>query len=114
MFLKFDLKKVNTSGLTYKDDGQILSSKISDGYIINSNIAFTKPYKIQIRASKMISGKRIQSKKIIVFNPNVTLLDAIKKASKVYENLMDELTAYNGVFEQCFQKYLNTFRKNIF
>lgn len=92
MFLKFDLKKVNTSGLTYKDDGQILSSKISDGYIINSNIAFTKPYKIQIRASKMISGKRIQSKKIIVFNPNVTLLDAIKKASKVYENLMDELS----------------------
>ena len=47
MFLKFDLKKVNTSGLTYKDDGQILSSKISDGYIINSNIIFTKPYKLQ-------------------------------------------------------------------
>ena len=92
MFFKFDLKKVNTSGLTYKDDGQILASKISDGYIVNSNITFTKPYKIQVRASKMISGKRIQSKKIIVFNPNVTLLDAIKKASKVYENLMEELS----------------------
>jgi len=24
------------------------------------------------------------------------------------------LPAYNGVFEQCFQKYLNTFDKNIF
>lgn len=92
MFLKFDLRKVNASGLTYKDDGQILSSKIRDGYIINSNITFTKPYKIQVRASKMISGNRIQSKKIIVFNPNVTLLDAIKKASKVYENLMEELS----------------------
>ena len=28
--------------------------------------------------------------------------------SKVFE------VAYNGVFEQCFQKYLNTFCKNIF
>ncbi|WP_323594849.1 tyrosine-type recombinase/integrase [Aliarcobacter butzleri] len=92
MFLKFDLKKVNTSGLTYKDDGQILSSKIKDGVIINSNIIFTKPYKIQVRASKMINGKRIQSKKIMVFNSNTTLLDAIKKASKVYENLMNELS----------------------
>lgn len=27
VFLKFDLRKVNASGLTYKDDGQILSSK---------------------------------------------------------------------------------------
>lgn len=24
------------------------------------------------------------------------------------------IIAYNGVFEQCFQKYLNTFDKNIF
>lgn len=92
MFLKFDLKKVNTSGLSYKNDGQILSSKIKDDSIINSNITFTKPYKIQVRASKMINGKRIQSKKIITFDPNTTLLDAIKKASKVYENLMDELS----------------------
>ena len=36
--------------------------------------------------------KEFKVKKIIVFNPNVTLLDAIKKASKVYENLMDELS----------------------
>ena len=92
MFLKFDLKKVNTSGLSYKNDGQILSSKIKDDSIINSNITFTKPYKIQVRASKMINGKRIQSKKIITFDPNTTLLDAIKKASKVYENLMNELS----------------------
>jgi hypothetical protein len=28
--------------------------------------------------------------------------------------LVFDSAAYNGVFEQCFQKYLNTFRKNIF
>ena len=28
--------------------------------------------------------------------------------------IIDFDTAYNGVFEQCFQKYLNTFDKNIF
>ena len=32
--------------------------------------------------------------------------------SKLYEN--KEIDAYNGVFEQCFQKYLNTFSKNKF
>ncbi len=92
MFLKFDLKKVNTSGLTYKDDGQIPSSKIKDNTIINSNITFSKPYKIQVRASKMINGKRIQSKKTMIFDPDITLLDAIKKASKEYEMLMNELS----------------------
>ncbi|GGD34323.1 hypothetical protein GCM10012288_05360 [Malaciobacter pacificus] len=92
MILTFDLKKINTSGLSYKDDGQIPSSKIKDNKIINSNIIFTKPYKLLVRASKMINGKRIQTKKTIPFDPNTTLLDAIKKASKVYENLMDEIS----------------------
>lgn len=92
MILTFDLKKINTSGLSYKDDGQIPSSKIKDNKIINSNITFTKPYKLLVRASKMINGKRIQTKKTIPFDPNTTLLDAIKKASKVYENLMDEIS----------------------
>ena len=34
----------------------------------------------------------------------------------IFENYYDLLLldAYNGVFEQCFQKYLNTFDKNIF
>ncbi len=30
----------------------------------------------------------------------------------IFENAY--IIAYNGVFEQCFQKYLNTFDKNIF
>ncbi len=92
MLLTFDIKKVNTSGLSYKDDGQIPSSKIKDKKIINSNITFTKPYKLLIRASKMIQGKINQKKKTIPFDQNTTLLDAIKKASKVYENLMDEIS----------------------
>ena len=92
MLLTFDIKKVNTSGLSYKDDGQIPSSKIKDKKIINSNITFTKPYKLLIRASKMIQGKINQKKKTMVFDQNTTLLDAIKKASKVYENLMDEIS----------------------
>lgn len=89
--LAFDLKKTNTSGLSYRDDGQIPSSKIKDGKIVNSNITFTKPYKIQIRASKMVNAKRTQTKKTMAFDPDTTLLDAIKKASKVYEKLMDDL-----------------------
>jgi len=56
--MKFDLKKYNTSGLNYVDDGQILPTKIKDNKIISSNITFKKPYKIQVRASKMINGKR--------------------------------------------------------
>jgi len=45
--MHFNLKKYNTSGLTYKDDGQILASKIKD----NKIITFTKPYKLQVHAS---------------------------------------------------------------
>ena len=91
MFLNFDLKKIDTSGLLYKDDGQIISSKIENGNIINSNIVFTKPYKIQIRAAKMINGKRFQKKLIETFSPDTTLLEAIKKSSKKYEEIMNTL-----------------------
>lgn len=90
--MNFNLKKYNTSGLTYIDDGQIIPTKIKDKKIISSNIAFSKPYKIQIRASKMINGSRNQVKKVITFESTVTLLDAIKQASKMYEKLMDELS----------------------
>lgn len=94
MFLRFDLKKVNTSGLYYKNDGQIPSSKIKNNKIINSNITFTKPYKIQVRASKMIDGKILPKKKTLNFSPSETLLNAIKKASKTYEHMMDNLSSY--------------------
>jgi len=90
--LKFNLKKYNTSGLTYINDGQILSSKIKDNKIISSNITFTKSYKILVRASKMVHKTRKQIKRVITFQSSVTLLEAIKQASKVYEQIMDDLT----------------------
>ena len=91
----FDLKN-ETKGLTYKDDGQIPSSKIKNGKIINSNITFKKPYKMQVRASKVINGKRSINKETITFNPNTTLLDAIKISSKKYDEMMDRLS--NEIF----------------
>jgi integrase len=90
--MKFNLKKYNTSGLSYVDDGQILPTKIKNNEIISTNITFKKPYKIQIRASKMINGRRKQSKKTLTFESTVTLLDAIKESSKVYDKLMVELS----------------------
>ena len=90
--MNFNLKKYNTAGLSYIDDGQILSTKIKDKNIVSSNISFSKPYKIQIRASKMLKGKRNQIKKTITFEPSVTLLDAIKQSTKLYEKLMNGLS----------------------
>ena len=43
----FNLKKHNTAGITYKDDGQVPKGKISDGKIVNSNITFKKHFKLQ-------------------------------------------------------------------
>lgn len=114
--LVFALKKVNTSGLSYKDDGQISSSKIKDGKIINSNVTFKKPYKILVRASKMLDGKRKQIKKTITFESSTTLLDAIKKSSKVYEEFMNQLSnsafkkqdfSAEMLYEDVFQLYLD-------
>lgn len=96
--LTFDLKKINTSGLSYNEDGQISSTKIKNNKIINSNIVFRKPYKIMVRASKMIDRKRKQIKKTIVFEPSTTLLDAIKQSSKIYEQFMDQLS--NSAFQK--------------
>ncbi|MCD6172743.1 MAG: hypothetical protein J7J96_03005, partial [Sulfurimonas sp.] len=114
--MNFNLKKYNTSGLSYVNDGQVITTKIKDNKIISSNIAFIKPYKIQIRAAKMINGKRKQIKKTITFEPTVTLLDAIKKSSKIYEQLMDQLSNSEFVkqdfssgmlYENVYQLYLD-------
>lgn len=95
----FDLKNKQTTGITYKDDDQIPKSKIKNGKIINTNITFKKPYKLQVRASKQIDRKRVIKKETLTFDPKTTLLDAIKKASKKYDDFMTELsnTAYNGI-----------------
>ena len=86
--LHFDLKKHKTAGITYKNDGQILKSKIKDGKIVNSNITFKKSYKLQVRASKMMEGKKTIKKKTITYPITTTLLDAIGNASKVYKEMM--------------------------
>ncbi|TLP36205.1 tyrosine-type recombinase/integrase [Arcobacter arenosus] len=89
MYLKFDLKKYNTSGLSYKDDGQIPKNKIKNGKIINtSSIKFLYPYKIQVRANKMINGKRTNIKRTYEFPPDKTLLEAVKDCSQHYIKLM--------------------------
>ena len=90
--MKFNLKKYNTSGLSYVDDGQIIATKIKNNKIISSNITFIKPYRIQIRAVKMINGKKKQMKKTITFKPTVTLLDSIKQSTKIYEQMMAQLS----------------------
>jgi integrase len=96
--MNFNLKNRRTAGLIYKDDGQIPSSKIADGQIVNTNITFTKPYKIQVRASKVLNGKRSINKETMTFDKNKTLLDAIKEATKRYEELMDELN--NDIYKK--------------
>lgn len=93
--MTFDLKN-ETKGITYKDDDQIPKSKIKNGKIVNSNITFKKPYKLQVRASKVINGKRSISKQTLTFNPSTTLLEAIKIASKRYDEMMEKLS--NDIF----------------
>ena len=53
-------------------------------------------------------------------NSNTQLIKEDIEQNGIYKIVMREFTnnnarsAYNGVFEQCFQKYLNTFSKNKF
>lgn len=89
--MHFNLAKHNTAGIIYKEDGQIPKGKIQDGKIINSNIDFKKSYKLQIRASKMMDGKKTIKKKTVTYPSSTTLLDAIKDASKIYEGMMIEI-----------------------
>ena len=49
------------------------------------------------------------------FNEDIRPPTYIYEIGKGYiEPQNNQIIAYNGVFEQCFQKYLNTFDKNIF
>jgi integrase len=87
--LKFNLSKIITAGLTYIDDGQITSSNLENGEIVRTNIVFKEPYKIQVRISKMVNGKRIQNKKVFTFPPDTKLLNAVKECNKHYESMMN-------------------------
>ena len=89
--LSFNLTKHNTSGITYKDDGQIPKSRVKDNQIVSTNsIPFKKPYKLHIRASKMVNGQRTITKKTLTFTAETTLLDAIKKAQDTYTEMMED------------------------
>lgn len=88
--MKFNLPKTHTTGLVYVDDGQITKSNLVDGKIVKTNIPFKKPYKIQVRVSKMVNGKRIQKKKVLEFPPDTKLLKAVEKCNKLYESMMND------------------------
>lgn len=89
--LSFNLSKHNTSGITYKDDGQIPGSRIENDQIVKTNsIPFKKPFKLHIRASKMVNNERTITKKTLTFPIETTLLDAVKKAQDTYTKMMDE------------------------
>lgn len=87
--MKFNLPRIHTAGLTYIDDGQITKSNIKDGEIVKTNIPFTEPYKIQVRISKMVNGKRYQKKKVLTFSPNTKILNAVKECNKLYDSMMN-------------------------
>lgn len=95
--LKFNLPRTHTAGLIYIDDGQITKSNLKDGEIVKTNIPFKKPYKIQVRISKMVNGKRLQKKKVLTFSPDTKLLIAIKECNKLYENMMNSYHIENIV-----------------
>ncbi|MCK5539219.1 MAG: tyrosine-type recombinase/integrase [Bacteroidales bacterium] len=89
--LSFNLSKYNTSGITYKNDNQIPKTRIKNNQIISTNsIPFKKPFKLHIRASKMVNNKRTITKKTLTFTAETTLLDAVKKAQDTYVKMMDE------------------------
>ncbi len=89
--LSFNLSKHNTSGITYKNDNQIPKNRIKNNQIISTNsIPFKKPFKLHIRASKMVNNKRTITKKTLTFTAETTLLDAVKKAQDTYVKMMDE------------------------
>lgn len=88
--MKFNLPKTHTAGLTYIDDGQITKSNLQDGKIVKTNIPFKEPYRIQIRVSKMVNGKRLQKKKVLTFPPDTKILKAVEKCNKLYESMMND------------------------
>lgn len=88
-YLYFNLSKYNTSGISYKDDNQIPKSKIQNNKIISTtSIQFKKPFKLHVRASKMHNNERLITKKTLSFPNTTTLLDALKEAMKIYEQMM--------------------------
>ena len=96
--MHFNLKNHNIADITYKDDGQIPKGKIYDDKIVNSNITFKKPFKLQIRASKMMNGNKTIKKKTVTYPATTTLLNAIDNANKIYKEMMTDIE--NHIIEE--------------
>jgi len=83
------LDKYHTAGITYTitKTTNITKSRLSkDGKnIISTNIIHEYPFKLSIRASKLVDGKRKVRKKVIEFIANVPFVNAIKESIGYYD-----------------------------
>ena len=86
------LEKYHTAGITYiiTKTTHITKSRLSkDGKnIISTNIIHEYPFKLSIRASKLVNGKRKVKKKIIEFPADTPFTKAIKEAISYYDQMM--------------------------
>lgn len=86
------LDKYHTAGITYliTKTTNIVKSRLStDGKnIISTNISHEYPFKLSIRASKLVDGKRKIRKKVLEFSPETQFAKAIKESINQYDQLM--------------------------
>ncbi len=86
------LDKYHTAGIKYviTKTTNIIKSRLSkDGKnIISTNIIHEYPYKLFVRASKLVNGKRKVKKKVLEFSANTPFTKAIKEAIKCYDQFM--------------------------
>lgn len=89
------LDKYHTTGITYiiTKTTNITKSRLSkDGKnIISTNIIHEHPFKLSIRASKLVDGKRKVKKKVLEFSADTAFTKAIKEAINLYDQLMLEI-----------------------
>ena len=88
--------------LSEREKFELLLENASDGVFILDKSGKIKHF--SETASKMLGYDKNEMKLLYVYDWD----------KGITKKIFNELIAYNGVFEQCFQKYLNTFRKNIF
>ncbi len=89
------LEKYHTAGIAYiiTKTTNITKSRLSkDGKnIISTNIAHKYPYKLSIRASKLVNGKRKVRKKVLEFSSDTAFAQAIKESISQYDQLMIDI-----------------------
>jgi len=86
------LDKYHTAGITYliTKTTNITKSRLSKDSknIISTNITHDYPYKLLIRASKLVNGKRKVKKKVLEFSASTAFTKAIKESITQYDQLM--------------------------